>query len=667
MEVEVSIVAKIRENRRNDKGIQLDKAYLTLKGELKNMSIRNIYPPTKAKEIDILKFQNKLYLKSYYDVNHVFDDLYNLFTNRVVILSAIRKVCRNSGAYTSGIDGFSKKDLLTDKGRLSETKIQVLADKLSDSFQQYSPLPVRRVEIPKPLSQKKRKLGIPTFKDRIAQQTLRTIIEPIYEARFHNLSFGFRPMRNTFHAAYYIRTKIQTGNDWIIEGDICSYFDTINHQRMVNQLKITMEDRDMLNVCWKMLRAGFCDKLGIHKTIMGTPQGGIISPLFANIYLDPADWWFNTIFNKNHEAYWIRYADDFVIVCRGKKTRVRDIKDMVKLRLEEMNLTLSEDKTMISSAKEGFNFLGFHFCMTERLKTAEATKGRNVTYVTPRKEALVKFRKAIWNITMQRDYAKQEALKIMELNRVITGWGNYFRFCQYTPIIGSLDWYVQKKYYHWLWRKHNRIAYKVLRSRFRTSLTGKDRIPRIRWFGEKVTKKKGLVKYGLSSLWETHIATSWQKIPIEIRSPPESPHIPWSKAVRPDGWWEEGLILPYAIKGHPNNWGKLRNKAWKRSRGYCVFCGERAAEGHQRKQFAPNQDWIDYGDGIKYPTQQVKTNDGCKIALMDSMKIKQITVCLPLCARCHYEVHHPRPYTPEEGYLYPNQYRIREIEQWEDL
>src|SRR5437870_10647343 len=220
--------------------------------------------------------QRKLSQKAEKEIEHQFENLYSLLCNEDWLRVAHKHVNTNRGRETAGIDGESmctfNKDLEANLGKLREQlKAKV-----------FEPMPVRRVYIPK-ANGKKRPLGIPTIRDRMVQEALRMILEPIWEADFSNRSYGFRPNRSTYDAISYLSNRL-TGNgggkfQWVIEGDISSYFDAIPHRRFMKAVKRRVADRDIRDLLWKFLRAGVMAKGERQETLTGTPQGGIVSPL----------------------------------------------------------------------------------------------------------------------------------------------------------------------------------------------------------------------------------------------------------------------------------------------------------------------------------------------------------------------------------------------------
>jgi len=235
--------------------------------------------------VDVSEMQRKLSQWATADPTKRFVDLYSLLCNDVWLRVAHHKVNANRGRETAGVDWQSMSHFNGDlDGNLERLRVMLKA-------KTFEPIPVRRVYIPKP-NGKKRPLGIPGIRDRIVQEALRMILEPIWEADFSTHSYGFRPNRSTYDAMVYLGKRL-TGPgktyQWVVEGDITSYFDTIPHRRLIKAIKKRIADRDIRDLLWKFLRAGVMYQGDFHETLTGTPQGGIVSPLLANIYLHQLD------------------------------------------------------------------------------------------------------------------------------------------------------------------------------------------------------------------------------------------------------------------------------------------------------------------------------------------------------------------------------------------
>ena len=266
------------------------------------------------------------------------------------LTSAFHKVGKNGGS--AGAD----EQTVAHFGRCAEAELQRLHEQRRDGT--YRPQPVRRAWIPKPGSREKRPLGIPAVRDRIVQGALRHVLEPIFEAEFAGHSYGFRPGRGAKDALRRVDTLLKAGHDWVVDADLKSYFDTIPHDRLLALVKARVADGRVLALVESFLRAGVLEeKEGWKPTEWGTPQGGVISPLLANLYLDPLD-------HQRERGGWarVRYADDFVILCRTE-AEAQAALATVSAWVSAAGLTLHPEKTRIVNATQpgGFDFLGYHF------------------------------------------------------------------------------------------------------------------------------------------------------------------------------------------------------------------------------------------------------------------------------------------------------------------
>lgn len=272
----------------------------------------------------------------------------------------------------------------------------------------YEPKPVRRVWIKKPGSRDKRPLGIPTIRDRIVQTALLYVMEPIFEHSFHEHSYGFRPGRNARQAVERAEELLRAGHTWVVDADIKGYFDNIPQDQLLALVKEKIADSRILNLLEKFLRQGVMESMNEwNPTETGTPQGAVISPLLANLYLNPLD---HKMDAQGYEM--IRYADDFVILCRTE-AEAREALAKVQAWMAEAGLTLHPEKTRIVDAtqKGGFEFLGWHF-------------ERGMKW--PREKSQAKLKEGIRGQTRRKEGRSLNTI-IQAVNRRLRGWGNYFR------------------------------------------------------------------------------------------------------------------------------------------------------------------------------------------------------------------------------------------------
>ena len=304
--------------------------------------------------LDIAQKQKNLALKAKERPKERIGGLYSLISQKEWIIQSLWNVLQNSGAKTEGVDG-KVKETYYDTARQSPTPqgiklVEEICRELNENL--YKPQPVKRIYIPK-ANGKMRPIGIPIIKDRVVQEAIRMVLEPIYESDFLGCSYGFRPNRNTMDAISncYRMMNIRPKYYWVIEGDIKGCFDNIDHKILMKLIKNRIADRKLTDTIYKCLKAGYQEGNGqICKPNVGTPQGGIISPLLANIYLYEMDKWWeqNYHLSKNKRTtrrkrglgnfYLIRYADDFIILSNGKKEEVYRFKEELFNFLKTMKL-----------------------------------------------------------------------------------------------------------------------------------------------------------------------------------------------------------------------------------------------------------------------------------------------------------------------------------------
>jgi RNA-directed DNA polymerase len=407
--------------------------------------------------------QRKLSLWAEQDEGRKFHGLFDLVSNMDWLRLAHDRVAHNTGSKTAGCDGV----VLAGFDEDLEGNLQRLHEALkSDTF---VACPVRRVNIPK-ANGKVRRLGIPTIRDRIVQEAVRMALEPIYEADFSQRSFGFRPNRCTMDAIRHLMDfTIEQGRYfWVIEGDFSAYFDTIDHRKLMKLLRRRVSDEKLLDLIWKFLRAGVMERKLFKDTKLGTPQGGIVSPLLANVYLHELDKHMEKYDLSSYErsgrrkrrlanfAY-ARYADDFVILCNGTKEQTLEMRQEVHDFLRDsLRLTLSMEKTKVVHLNDGFDFLGFH------LRRSMGHKGM-ATKILISEKAIERHRMAIRTVTSPDTHRESVVAKILALNRIIAGWCRYFQYTskpstQFAPLEREAFWRLA----HWLGRKFKLTMSKVL-------------------------------------------------------------------------------------------------------------------------------------------------------------------------------------------------------------
>jgi RNA-directed DNA polymerase len=329
------------------------------------------------------------------------------------------KVQSNAGA--CGVDGITVEHF----GKDSQNRLPAVIGHLKEGS--YQPKPVKRVWIPKPGSAEERPLGIPTVTDRVVQTALRMVIEPIFESRFYQHSYGFRPGRGCKDALRRVDGLLETGLLHVVEVDIRGYFDTIPHERLMALVRERIADGRVLDLLEKFLKQGVMEEgADWREAEEGTPQGGVISPLLGNVYLDPLDWQMS---GSGFEM--ARYADDMVVMCRSHEEAVAALARLADW-MAQAGLTLHPDKTRVVDMTEAgshFDFLGYRFKRSKR--------GRLLKLVRPK--SLQKLRDSIRPRTRRTDGRSMQAVA-EDINRTLRGWYGYFKHARATVMEETDRW-----------------------------------------------------------------------------------------------------------------------------------------------------------------------------------------------------------------------------------
>ena len=319
-----------------------------------------------------------------------------------------------------------------------EARLEANLDHLSGALRDgtYKPQQVKRVWIPKPGRKEKRPLGIPTVRDRVAQTALRSVLEPIFERDFARRSYGFRPGRGCKDALRRVDALLKQGYHFVVDADLKSYFDTIEHEHLMDRLRTKVSDRAILALVDAYLTQGILDSAQSWTPDRGTPQGAVVSPLLSNIYLDPLD---HLMASAGFQM--VRYADDFVILCRSEAAAVRALA-CVRHWTDSVGLTLHPEKTRIVDAAVagGFDFLGYHF---ER------------GYQWPRKKSLKQLKDTLRSLT-KRTNGRSLRVTIWLVNRTLVGWFAYFKHSHYTTFVPLDKWLRMRLRSILRWRRGGR-------------------------------------------------------------------------------------------------------------------------------------------------------------------------------------------------------------------
>jgi group II intron reverse transcriptase/maturase len=420
----------------------------------------------------IRELQRKLYRKAKQEKEYRFYLLYDKIYRPDILYHAYRLVKANEGA--PGIDGETFESIGERDGG-AEKYLEEIAGELKRKG--YKPQAVRRVYISKAAGGK-RPLGIPVIRDRVVQMAVKIVIEPIFEADFQENSYGFRPKRSAHQAVEDVRNHLFAGKTDVIDADISKYFDTIPHDRLMQMVARRIVDKQILKLIKMWLRAPIVEeredgKKGYKGNQKGTPQGGVISPLLSNIFLNFLDTlWVVKKVQERLGARLVRYADDCVILCRGNTDRILK---WIKTVLGDLGLTLSEEKTrLVDARQEMFDFLGFSLGMKRGRKT-----GKMYSHVEPSQKALKHIRMEIKRLTTERYSATPTEVVIRRVNEVARGWVGYFRYGNCTKAMSSLRYYLGYRMRIYLRRKHHyhSLGYKAYPDRYYYDSLGLYEVP----------------------------------------------------------------------------------------------------------------------------------------------------------------------------------------------
>ena len=397
---------------------------------------------TKTQEL-----QRRLYLKSKRERRCRYYSLFDKVYDRDILMEAWQLVRRNKGA--AGTDGQGIKEI--EEGIGVEKFLTDIQMELRTG--QYRPRAIRRVYIPKPNGEK-RPLGIPTVKDRVIQMATKIVIEPIFEADFCKSSYGFRPKRNAHQAIEEVRKHITFGKKMAIDIDISKYFDTIPHDRLLGKVAERIADKNILRLIKMWLKAGVMEEGEIKRNEIGTPQGGVISPLLANIYLNQLDrQWEKEGLERKMDAHLIRYADDLMVVSRHSAEWIyRKLEGILE---GELGLKINREKSRIVDVEEtAVGFLGFEI---KRVRSRKSGKMYGMSY--PSKKAMASIFEKIRRIANPVRPITAEEM-VQGLNRLLRGWVNYYRIGHATKWFSKVRDHVNQKVRRFIRKKRHKGGYR---------------------------------------------------------------------------------------------------------------------------------------------------------------------------------------------------------------
>jgi RNA-directed DNA polymerase len=433
------------------------------------------WPSPDSAYFAVRRMQTKLHRWAGEDLSRRFGDLFNLVCDPAFLMHAWERVSTNTGARTAGID---KATVALIESRVG---VEAFLGRIREALKsgEFAPVEVRQVMIPK-ANGKLRRLGIPTLADRVVQASLKAVLEPIFEADFKPCSYGFRPNRRAHDAVAEIHYLGTRGYSWVLEADITACFDEISHTALMNRLRARIKDKRVCALVKEFLKSGIFTELGDREeTLTGTPQGGILSPLLANITLSALDdhytqQWCERMGTEGRrrkrtrtgQGNWrlIRYADDFVLMVSGDRHHAEALREQVTAVLAPLGLRLAPEKTRTVHIDEGFDFLGFHIRRMRKRGT-----NKHYVYTTPSKKAIQKVKDTVKAKTYRSTRHQDLDKLILSVNRSLRGWANYFRYGVSKAVFSAVDYHAWGRLMRWIRAKYagrHRLGMTQLRRRF---------------------------------------------------------------------------------------------------------------------------------------------------------------------------------------------------------
>ena len=411
----------------------------------------------------VRRMQAKLHRWAGEDPSRRFGDLFNLVCDPAFLVHAWERVSTNKGAQTAGIDQATTARVEAQVG------VGVFLSQIRDSLKsgEFRPVEVRQVMVPKGNTGKFRKLGIPTIADRVVQASLKLVLEPIFEADFKPCSYGFRPNRRAHDAISEIHHLASSPRNyhWVFEADIKACFDEIDHAALMNRLRARIKDKRICALVKAFLKSGVLTDLGNREeTWTGTPQGGILSPLLANIALSALDEYFDRQWQQemgtggqrrtrrlHGKGNWklIRYADDLVLMVSGDRHHAEALREEVAAVLAPLGLRLAPEKTRTVHIDEGFDFLGQHIRKMRKRGTS-----KYYVYTKPSRKAIQAIKDKVKAKTYRSTRHKDLDELIISLNGSLAGWANYFRHGVSKATFSAIDAFTWGRLMRWIRAKH---------------------------------------------------------------------------------------------------------------------------------------------------------------------------------------------------------------------